>query len=149
MDFSAGWKQHTQDRAPTQLLLENKAWLVYGQECYGKKIGLQPSLLQFCTFMGCGRLWFSAALTRFSYSGRVKNHYYRSSEDKNNLQGVKAPPYLLLRVVILFVWSFQTIFFRLHQCKIVFYDETHCKWMMGLGGIWKKEESNYIWKQKL
>lgn len=40
-------------------------------------------------------------------------------------------------------------FSRLCQSKIVFYDETHCKWMVGLGGSWKKEESNYIWKQKL
>lgn len=76
-----------------------------------EKLGLQLSLLQFRTFTGCGRLcFFSTALTRFSYSGRGKNRYYKSSEDKNNLQRVKAPSYLLLRVMILFVCPFKTIF---------------------------------------
>lgn len=38
-----------------------------------ENIGLQPSLLQFCTFTGCGRLWcFSGALNKFSCSGRRK-----------------------------------------------------------------------------
>lgn len=76
-----------------------------------EQIGLHSSLLPFCTSRGCGRLWFfSTALTRFSFSDRGKNHYYKSLEDKNNLQRVKAPSYLLLRVVVLFVWPFQTIF---------------------------------------
>lgn len=81
---------------------------------------------------------------------REKPHYCKSSEVKNNLGRVNALSYLLgAGGDSVCVWPFQTVFSDHIKIKSLSMMNHVVNGWWDWGGTWEREESNYIWKQKL